>query len=179
VLVGSSNATNLTDGLDGLAVGNLMIILGVLIVFCYLAGTAPVAKYLGIFHVSGVAELCVPLSALCGSCMGFLWHNCYPASTFMGDTGSLGMGAAIGLAGLVSKQEIPFAIASGVLVLEALSVLIQRYYFKISGGKRIFRMAPLHHHFELIGWSEPKVIIRFWIFSIILAVLALSTLKIR
>ncbi|MCX7953364.1 MAG: phospho-N-acetylmuramoyl-pentapeptide-transferase [Deltaproteobacteria bacterium] len=179
VITGSSNATNLTDGLDGLAVGNLAIILGVLVVFCYLAGTAPVAKYLGIFYVSGASELSVFLSTLCGACVGFLWHNCYPASTFMGDTGSLGIGAVIGYSAIISKQELPFAIASGVLVVEALSVLIQRYYFKLSGGKRIFKMAPLHHHFELIGWSEPKIIIRFWIVSVLLAIISLSTLKIR
>ncbi len=179
VVVGSSNATNLTDGLDGLAVGNIIIILGVLIVFCYLAGTLPVSKYLGIFFVHGVAELSVSLGILAGACLGFLWHNCYPASSFMGDTGALAIGAALGFVSLLCKQELPFAIASGILIIEALSVLIQRYYFKLTKGKRFFRMAPLHHHFELLGWSEPKIIIRFWIISVICAVIALSTLKIR
>lgn len=179
VIVGSSNATNLTDGLDGLAAGNLMIILSVLALLSYLAGTAPVANYLGIPFVHGSAELAVVLATLCGACMGFLWHNCYPASTFMGDTGSLGIGAVIAFSALTIKQELPFAILSGVLVVEALSVIIQRYYFKLSGGKRVFRMAPLHHHFELLGWSEPKIIIRFWILSLLLAAITLSTLKIR
>jgi len=179
VIVGSSNALNLTDGLDGLAVGNVVLICITLGVFCYLSGTKPAAEYLGIFYVSGAAELCVVIAAIIGASIAFLWYNCYPASIFLGDTGALGIGASLGYFALVCKQEIPYAIASMVLILEALSVIFQRLYFKATGGKRLFKMAPLHHHFELLGCPESKIIIRFWIVSILCAALAFATLKIR
>ena len=179
VVVGSSNAVNLTDGLDGLATGPFVITAAVYALFCYLAGHSGLAHYLQIPSVPGAGELAVFCGAMAGAGLGFLWFNTYPAEIFMGDSGSLAMGGALGCVAVLSKQEIILAIAGGVFVMEALSVMLQVGYFKITGGKRIFRMAPLHHHFELKGWEEPKVIVRFWIISILLALLAISTLKLR
>ncbi len=179
VIVGSSNAVNLTDGLDGLAAGPIIITGSVYLVFSYLAGHAVLADYLQIPFVPGSGELAVYCGALVGSALGFLWFNAYPAQMFMGDVGSLAMGGTLGTIAIITKQEILLAIVGGIFVMEALSVIIQVGFFKISGGKRVFLMAPFHHHFEKKGWAEPKVVVRFWIISIILALLALATLKLR
>jgi len=179
VVVGSSNAVNLTDGLDGLATGPFVITAGVYALFCYLAGHAGLAHYLQIPSVPGAGELAVFCGAMAGAGLGFLWFNTYPAEIFMGDSGSLAMGGALGCVAVLSKQEIILAIAGGVFVMEAVSVMIQVGYFKLSGGRRVFKMAPIHHHFELKGWQEPKVIVRFWIISVLLGLLAVSTLKLR
>ncbi|MEW6219184.1 MAG: phospho-N-acetylmuramoyl-pentapeptide-transferase [Thermodesulfobacteriota bacterium] len=179
VVVGCSNAVNLTDGLDGLATGPTVITAAVYLLFSYLAGHATLAAYLQIPAVRGAGELAVFCGALVGASLGFLWFNAYPAQMFMGDVGALALGGALGLVAVVIKQEILLAIVGGIFVVEALSVIFQVGYFKMSGGKRIFRMAPLHHHFEVKGWVEPKVIVRFWIVSIVLALLALGTLKLR
>jgi phospho-N-acetylmuramoyl-pentapeptide-transferase len=179
VVVGSSNAVNLTDGLDGLATGPFVITAAVYALFCYLAGHAGLAHYLQIPSVPGAGELAVFCGSMAGAGLGFLWFNTYPAELFMGDSGSLAMGGALGCVAVLSKQEIILAIAGGVFVMEALSVMLQVGWFKLSGGRRIFRMAPIHHHFELKGWQEPKVIVRFWIISILLGLLAISTLKLR
>jgi len=179
VIVGASNAVNLTDGLDGLAAGPIIITGSVYLVFSYLAGHALLADYLQIPFVPGTGELAVYCGALVGSSLGFLWFNAYPAQMFMGDVGSLAMGGTLGTIAIITKQEILLAIVGGIFVMEALSVIIQVGFFKISGGRRIFLMAPFHHHFEKKGWAEPKVVVRFWIISIILALLALATLKLR
>jgi len=179
VVVGSSNAVNLTDGLDGLAAGPIVITSSVYLIFSYLAGHALLAEYLQIPFVPGAGELAVFCGALAGSSLGFLWYNAYPAHMFMGDVGSLSMGGALGAIAIITKQEILLAIVGGIFVMEALSVIIQVGFFKLSGGKRVFLMAPFHHHFEKKGWAEPKVVVRFWIISIILGLLALATLKLR
>ncbi len=179
ILVGTSNAVNLTDGLDGLAAGPILIAMGTYLVLSYLSGNAKSAEYLQITFVPGVGELTVFCGAVAGAVLGFLWYNAYPAQVFMGDTGSLALGGALGIVALATKHEILLALVGGLFVVEALSVIMQVGFFKMTGGKRIFRMAPLHHHFELKGWAEPKVIVRFWIIAIILALLALSTLKLR
>ena len=179
VIVGSSNAVNHTDGLDGLAAGPIIITGSVYLVFSYLAGHAVLSNYLQIPFVPGSGELAVYCGALVGSALGFLWFNAYPAQMFMGDVGSLAMGGTLGTIAIITKQEILLAIVGGIFVMEALSVIIQVGFFKISGGKRVFLMAPFHHHFEKKGWAEPKVVVRFWIISIILALLALATLKLR
>lgn len=178
VLVGSSNAVNLADGLDGLACGTVIFSALTYGVFAYLAGNAKFAEYLRLIPVPGAGELMVVLAALVGACLGFLWYNSYPAEIFMGDTGSLFLGGAIGVVALSVKQELLLVIAGGIFVAEALSVLAQVYSFRVH-KKRIFKMAPLHHHFELLGWPETKVTIRFWIVAIMLALLALSSLKLR
>jgi phospho-N-acetylmuramoyl-pentapeptide-transferase len=178
VLVGSSNAVNLTDGLDGLAIGSLLIAWTTFTVLVYAAGHALVADYLGIFTVKGVAELTVFCGAVLGACLGFLWFNSHPAEIFMGDIGSVAMGGALGTVALLIKQELLLILVGGLFVLEAGSVILQVGSYKLR-GRRIFRMAPLHHHFELSGWSESKVVIRFWIMGIIFALLALATLKLR
>ncbi len=178
VIVGSSNAVNLTDGLDGLAIGPVLIAAGTFMVFAYLAGHVKIASYLQIPYISGGGELTIFCGAMVGASMGFLWFNTYPAQLFMGDTGSMALGAALGGAAVMTKQEIVLVIVGGLFVLEALSVIFQVASYKLR-GKRIFRMAPLHHHFELQGWAEPKVIVRFWIIAIFLALIALSTLKLR
>jgi len=178
VIVGASNAVNLTDGLDGLAIGPSVIAAGVYMLFAYLAGHVKIASYLQIQYVPGAGELSVFCGALAGAGIGFLWYNAYPAQVFMGDTGSLAIGAALGTVAVMVKQEILLALVGGVFVAEAVSVILQVYSFKTT-RKRIFRMAPIHHHFELKGWPEPKIIVRFWIISIILGLLAISTLKIR
>jgi phospho-N-acetylmuramoyl-pentapeptide-transferase len=178
LLVGSSNAVNLADGLDGLACGTLIISALTYALFAYLAGHARFSEYLRIIRVPGAGELMVVLAALIGACMGFLWYNAHPAEIFMGDTGSLFLGGAIGIVALVVKQELLLIIVGGVFVAEALSVLLQVYSFRVH-KKRIFKMAPLHHHFEMIGWPESKVTIRFWIVAVILSLLALASLKLR
>jgi len=179
VVVGTSNAVNLTDGLDGLAIGPAIIVAGTYMVFAYVAGHARIADYLQINYVAGSGELSVFCGALVGAGFGFLWFNTYPAQIFMGDVGSLSIGSAIGTVAVVTKQEILLVLVGGLFVLEALSVIFQVGFFKVTNGRRIFKMAPLHHHFELKGWAEPKVIVRFWIISIILALISMSTLKLR
>ncbi|MFN8624711.1 MAG: phospho-N-acetylmuramoyl-pentapeptide-transferase [Candidatus Binatia bacterium] len=178
VVVGASNAVNLTDGLDGLAIGPVMTTAFTYGVFAYLTGNAKYAEYLQIPHVPGVGELAIFCGALLAAGLGFLWFNAYPAQMFMGDVGSLPLGAALAVVALVTKQEIILMVVGGVFVVEALSVIFQVVSFKLR-RKRIFRMAPVHHHFELLGWPEPQIIVRFWIISIICALLALSTLKLR
>lgn len=179
VIVGSSNAVNLTDGLDGLAIGPTVVVGGCLALFIYVAGHVHLANYLQVAHVPGVGEVTVVCGALVGAGLGFLWYNAYPAQIFMGDVGSLSLGGTLGFIAILSKQELILLIVGGLFVLETLSVILQVGYFKLSGGKRIFRMAPLHHHFELGGVPESKIIVRFWILSILLAMVALSTLKLR
>ncbi len=187
VVVGSSNAVNLTDGLDGLAIGPVIISAGTLLVLSYVAGTVlgidkqrqfNFARYLNIPHIDGAEELAVYCGSMIGSGIGFLWYNTYPASVFMGDIGSLSLGGGLGMLAVLIKNEFVWAICGGVFVLEAVSVVVQVLSFKLT-GKRVFRMAPIHHHFELKGWAEPKVIVRFWIISIMLALFALATLKLR
>ena len=178
VIAGASNAVNLTDGLDGLATGPVLITAGAFMVLAYLAGNVKIASYLQIPYVSGSGELTVFCGAMVGASMGFLWYNTFPAQMFMGDTGSVSLGAALGAVAVMTKQEILLAIVGGLFVIETLSVIFQVASFKLR-RKRIFRMAPLHHHFELKGWAEPKVIVRFWIITIFLALLAFSTLKLR
>jgi phospho-N-acetylmuramoyl-pentapeptide-transferase len=179
VIVGASNAVNLTDGLDGLAIGPVIIAATTYMIFAYVAGHVKIANYLQINYVSGSGELAIFCGAIVGSGMGFLWFNTYPAQIFMGDVGSLSLGAFLGTVAVITKQEILLALVGGLFVIEALSVIFQVSFFKMTSGKRIFRMAPLHHHFELKGWPEPKVIVRFWIIAIALALLAMSTLKLR
>jgi phospho-N-acetylmuramoyl-pentapeptide-transferase len=178
VMVGASNAVNMTDGLDGLAIVPVMIASGVFALICYLVGHAVFANYLQIHHVPGAGELSVLCGALVGAGLGFLWFNAPPAMVFMGDTGSLAMGGALGAISVVTKHEIVLAIVGGLFVLETVSVIVQVASFKMT-GKRVFRMAPLHHHFEKKGWAEPTVVIRFWIISGVLALVGLSTLKLR
>lgn len=179
VVIGASNAVNLTDGLDGLATGPFIVAAAVYTLFSYLAGHVVIAAYLHIPYVPGAGELAVFCGAMVGAGLGFLWYNSYPASIFMGDVGSLAMGGGLGAVAVLIKQELLLVIVGGVFVMEALSVIIQVGYFKATGGKRVFKMAPLHHHFELLGINEPKVIVRFWIVAIILGLLAISTLKLR
>ena len=179
VIVGCANAVNLTDGLDGLAIGPVTIAAAFYMIFCYLGGNFKAATYLSIPYVRGVGELSIYLGALVGAGVGFLWYNAYPAQVFMGDVGALALGGVLGTVALATKQEILLAIVGGIFVVEALSVILQVGFFKVSNGRRIFRMAPLHHHFELKGWPEPKVIVRFWIIAIILGLLSLSALKLR
>lgn len=179
IIVGSANAVNLTDGLDGLAIGPAVICFATYILFAYFSGNIKVASYLRVPYIPGAGELAVFCGALVGAGLGFLWFNAYPAEVFMGDVGSLSLGGALGTVAVITKQEILLAIVGGIFVVETFSVIAQVGYFKMTGGKRILRMAPLHHHFELKGWAEPKVIVRFWIISILLALLAISTLKLR
>lgn len=179
VIVGTSNAVNLTDGLDGLAIGPLVVAAVTYMLFAYVAGHVKIAEYLQISHVAGSGEMTVFCGALAGAGLGFLWFNAYPAQIFMGDVGSLSLGGALGTVALVTKHEILLLLVGGIFVIEALSVIFQVSFFKFTKGRRIFRMAPLHHHFELKGWSEPKVIVRFWIIAIALALLSVSTLKLR
>ena len=178
VLIGSSNAVNLTDGLDGLAVAPTFMAAAALAFVVYLAGNAQFSVYLKIPHVPGAGELTVFCGAIIGACLGFLWFNTYPAQVFMGDVGALALGGALGYIASAVHQQLLLAIAGGLFVLEAVSVMVQVASFKLT-GKRVFRMAPIHHHFELKGWAEPQVIVRFWIIAMILALIALSTLKIR
>jgi phospho-N-acetylmuramoyl-pentapeptide-transferase len=178
VVVGAANAVNLTDGLDGLAIGSVMIAAATYTVLAYIAGHAVVAEYLDVMNVKGSWELTILCGAIVGASLGFLWFNCNPAQVFMGDVGSMSLGGAIGTIALLIKQEILLLFVGGLFVIEAMSVIIQVASFRLR-GKRVFRMAPLHHHFELLGWAEPQVIIRFWIIAILFAMIALSTLKLR
>ena len=179
VLTGSSNAVNLTDGLDGLAIGCTIIAAGALTVLTYVSGHVVFADYLEIPRMSMVSELTVFCGSMVGASIGFLWYNAHPAEVFMGDVGSLALGGAIGTVAVVIKQELLLPFIGGVFILEALSVMLQVGSYKLRGGKRIFKMAPLHHHFELMGWSESKVIARFWILALVFALFALTTLKLR
>lgn len=178
VIVGTANAVNLTDGLDGLAIGPVLIASGTFMLFCYLAGNFRFASYLQIPFVKGSGELTILCGAMVGSGLGFLWFNTYPAQVFMGDVGSLSLGAALGAIAVITKQEFLLVIVGGIFVMEALSVIIQVVSYQLR-KKRVFRMAPIHHHFELKGWAEPKIIVRFWIIGIILGLIAMSTLKLR
>ena len=178
VIVGSSNAVNLTDGLDGLAIGPIVMAGGAFAIICYLTGNFRAAEYLKILNVKGTGELTIFCGALVGAAVGFLWFNSYPAQVFMGDVGSLALGGAIGTLAVLTKAELLLPLIGGLYVVEAASVIIQVAYFKLT-GKRFFRMAPLHHHYEMQGWPEPKIIVRFWIVSFMLALLALTTLKLR
>jgi phospho-N-acetylmuramoyl-pentapeptide-transferase len=178
VIVGASNAVNLTDGLDGLAIGPIVMAGGAFAIIAYLTGNFRAAEYLKILNVKGTGELTVFCGALVGAALGFLWFNSYPAQVFMGDVGSLALGGAIGTLAVLTKSELLLPLIGGIYVVEAGSVIIQVASFKLT-GKRVFRMAPLHHHYELAGWAEPKIIVRFWILSFMLALLALTTLKLR
>ena len=178
VIVGTSNAVNLTDGLDGLAILPTVMVGGALGMFAYLSGHSGFSEYLAIPYVPGVGELIVFCSALVGAGLGFLWFNTYPAQVFMGDVGALALGAALGIVAVLVRQELVLFIMGGVFVMETVSVILQVASFKLT-GKRIFRMAPLHHHFELKGWPEPRVIVRFWIVTVILVLIGLATLKLR
>jgi len=179
VIVGSSNAVNLTDGLDGLAIMPTVLVGSALGIFAYVAGHVGFSKYLGLPHIPGAGELTVFCGALAGAGLGFLWFNAYPAEVFMGDVGALALGAALGTIAVIVRQEVVLFIMGGVFVAETLSVMIQVLYFKASGGKRVFRMAPLHHHYELEGWKESQVVVRFWIITMMLVLFGLSTLKLR
>ena len=189
IVVGTANAVNLTDGLDGLAIGPSIMNAGTFLVFAYIAGVettilAPsgksvtIAEYLHVAHIEGTAELAVFAAALFGGGVGFLWYNTYPAQVFMGDVGALALGGSIGMLAVLTKNELVLFVVGGLFVLETLSVIIQVGSFKMT-GKRVFRMAPIHHHYELKGWEEPKIIVRFWLISVVLALVALGTLKIR
>jgi phospho-N-acetylmuramoyl-pentapeptide-transferase len=178
IIVGAGNSVNLTDGLDGLAIGPVMIAAGCFGVFSYVVGNAVLTDYLQLHFVSGTGELAILCGAVIGAGLGFLWFNAPPASIFMGDTGSLALGGLLGTVAVATKQEFALAIVGGLFVLEAISVIVQVISFRLT-GKRVFRMAPLHHHFEKKGWTEPQIVIRFWIISIVLALAGLSTLKLR
>lgn len=178
VIVGSSNAVNLTDGLDGLAIMPTVMVVSALAIFSYVAGHAVFSKYLGVPHIPGAGELVVFCASIAGAGLAFLWFNAYPAEVFMGDVGALALGAALGVVAVIVRQEIVLFIMGGVFVIETLSVVIQVASFKLT-GKRVFRMAPLHHHYELKGWKETQVVVRFWIITMMLVLIGLSTLKIR
>ena len=179
VIVGVTNAVNLADGLDGLAIGLTFISATALTALTYIAGHINYSGYLNIAYVAKAAELTVFAGALSGACLAFLWFNCHPAQVFMGDVGALSLGATLAVIAILIKQEFLLFTVAGVFILEAVSVLLQVGYFRISGGKRIFRMAPLHHHFELAGWREEQVVVRFWILGIIFALFSMATLKLR
>lgn len=178
VIVGASNAVNLTDGLDGLAVGPTITTSATFVILAYCAGNVKLAEYLQIPYIPGAGELSIFCGTIAASCLGFLWFNTYPAQVFMGDVGSLSLGAALAIVAVITKNEFLLALCGGIFVIEALSVMAQVASFKMT-GKRVFKMAPIHHHFELKGWAEPKVIVRFWIISFLLALVTLSTLKLR
>jgi phospho-N-acetylmuramoyl-pentapeptide-transferase len=178
VIVGSSNAVNLTDGLDGLAIMPCVMVAGGLAVFAYVTGRVDFAGYLQIPYVPGAGEMLIFCATIVGAGLGFLWFNTYPAQVFMGDIGALALGAALGVVAVIVRQEIVLAIMGGLFVLETVSVILQVASFRLR-GKRIFRMAPIHHHYELKGWAEPKVIVRFWIISFMLVLIGLATLKLR
>jgi phospho-N-acetylmuramoyl-pentapeptide-transferase len=178
VIVGASNAVNFTDGLDGLAVGPTITTAATFVILSYCAGHVKISEYLQIPYIAGAGELTIFCGTVAASCLGFLWFNTYPAQVFMGDIGSLALGASLAVVAVITKNEILLALCGGIFVLETLSVMAQVASFKMT-GKRVFKMAPIHHHFELKGWAEPKVIVRFWIISILLALVTLSTLKLR
>jgi len=179
VINGTSHAVNLTDGLDGLAIMPTVMVAGALAIFAYVAGHVGFAKYLGVPYIAGAGELAVFCGAICGAGLGFLWFNTYPAEVFMGDVGALALGAALGTIAVIVRQEIVLFIMGGLFVAETLSVMLQVIYFRLTGGKRIFRMAPLHHHYELGGWKETQVVVRFWIITLLLVLFGLTTLKLR
>ncbi len=179
VINGTSHAVNLTDGLDGLAIMPTVMVAAALALFAYVAGHVGFSKYLGVPYIAGAGELAVFCGAICGAGLGFLWFNAYPAEVFMGDVGALALGSALGTIAVIVRQEIVLFIMGGLFVAETLSVMVQVAYFKLTGGKRIFRMAPLHHHYELGGWKETQVVVRFWIITIMLVLFGLSTLKLR
>lgn len=178
VIVGTSNAVNLTDGLDGLAIMPSVLVAAALVIFAYVTGHVKFANYLGIPYVAGVGELCIFCGAIAGAGLGFLWFNTYPAQVFMGDIGALALGAALGTVAVIVRQELVLFIMGGIFVVETVSVILQVASFKLT-GRRIFNMAPLHHHYELKGWPEPRVIVRFWIITVMLVLIGLATLKIR
>lgn len=178
VIVGTSNSVNLTDGLDGLAIGVVLFAAAAYAGMCYIVGNIKICEYLNVLYLSGSGELTIFCAAMVGASLGFLWFNAHPADVFMGDTGALALGGALGTVAVLIKQEILLLIIGGVFVIEAFSVILQVASFKFT-GKRIFRMSPLHHHFELLGWSESKIVVRFWILAMIFALIAISTLKIR
>jgi phospho-N-acetylmuramoyl-pentapeptide-transferase len=179
IIVGSSNAVNLTDGLDGLAIGLMIIAAGAMTVLTYMSGHAAFANYLDLVRLPGASELTIFCAAMTGASLGFLWYNAHPAEIFMGDVGSLALGGTMGVVAVLIKQEILLAFIGGVYVIEALSVILQVASYRLRGGKRIFKMAPLHHHFEALGWTESKIIVRFWITGLVMALFALTTLKLR
>jgi phospho-N-acetylmuramoyl-pentapeptide-transferase len=179
VLVGSSNAVNLTDGLDGLAIGLMIIAAGAMTILAYMSGHAVFANYLELVRLPGASELAVFCGAMTGASLGFLWYNAHPAEIFMGDVGSLALGGSMGVVAVLIKQEVLLLFIGGVFVLEALSVIFQVGSYRLRNGRRIFKMAPLHHHFEALGWTESKIIVRFWIAGLVLALFALTTLKLR
>jgi phospho-N-acetylmuramoyl-pentapeptide-transferase len=179
IIVGTSNAVNLTDGLDGLAIGPIIVAAFTYTGIVYISGHFNFSEYLRIQHIKGAGEIAIVSSAVLGASLGFLWYNSYPAQMFMGDVGSLSLGGVLGTIAVIVKHELLLILVGGIFVIEALSVIIQVGYFKYTGGKRFFKMAPLHHHFEQLGWSEPKVIVRFWIVAVVLAMISLSTLKLR
>ncbi len=179
VMVGSSNAVNLTDGLDGLAIGLMIIASGAMTILTYITSHAIFSKYLELAHLPRSQELTVFCASMVGASLGFLWYNCHPAQVFMGDVGSLALGGGLGVVAVMIKQEILLIFIGGVFVMEALSVILQVGSYKLRNGKRIFKMAPIHHHFEALGWSESKVIARFWIIGLVMALFALTTLKLR
>ena len=178
VVVGSSNAVNLTDGLDGLAIMPCVLVAAALAIFAYVTGNAEFSRYLGFAFIPGVGELAIFCTAIAGAGLGFLWFNAYPAQVFMGDVGALALGAALGIVAVAVRQELVLLVMGGIFVAETVSVMVQVVGYKLT-GKRIFRMAPLHHHFELKGWPEPRIIVRFWIITLVLVLIGLSTLKIR
>ena len=178
IIVGSSNAVNLTDGLDGLATVPVILVAACFAFISYVTGNIVFSEYLQIPYIEGMGEVLVFCGSIIGACLGFLWFNAPPAKIFMGDTGSLALGGSLGAVGIITKHEIVLAITGGLFVLEAVSVIVQVLSFKLT-GKRVFRMAPIHHHFEKKGWAESTVVIRFWIISIILAMIGLATLKLR
>jgi phospho-N-acetylmuramoyl-pentapeptide-transferase len=177
-VVGSSNAVNLTDGLDGLAIGPTILVAGAFAIFAYTTGNANFSQYLHIPHIPLASELVIVCAAVVGAGLGFLWFNTYPAQVFMGDVGSLSLGATLGILAVLTRQELVLLIMGGIFVMETVSVILQVGSFKLR-GQRIFRMAPIHHHYELKGWAEPQVIVRFWIISVILVLIGLATLKLR
>lgn len=179
VIVGSSNAVNLTDGLDGLAILPIVMVSGALGIFAYVTSNSVYAHYLAIPYVPNTEELTIFCASIVGAGLGFLWYNAYPAQIFMGDVGSLSLGAAIGLISVLVRQELILLLMGGLFVMETISVILQVAYFKYTGGKRLFKMAPIHHHFELKGWTEPKVIVRFWIITVVLVLMGLATMKLR
>lgn len=177
VVTGTSNAVNLTDGLDGLASGTILLVALVFALFAFLSNNIEMARYLNILYIEGSGEIAVYMSAMCGACLGFLWYNGYPAQVFMGDTGSLALGGILGTAAVLLRREFLLALVGGIFVIEALSVILQVLSYRYRNKKRIFRCAPLHHHFEFKGWPEPKVVVRFWIIGLILALFGLASLK--
>lgn len=179
VIVGTSNAVNLTDGLDGLAILPTVLVAGALGIFAYISGHMKFAEYLTLPYIPGCGEIAVLCGSIVGAGLGFLWFNAYPAQIFMGDVGALGLGATLGVIAVIVRQELVLFIMGGVFVAETLSVMLQVGSYKLRGGKRIFKMAPIHHHFELVGWPEPRVIVRFWILTVIFVLLGLATIKLR